>query len=60
MSAGELRYFRLHGIGGAGYHYTDDDLARLSEWVDRGPTYVFFNNLAMLDDARRFRDRIGS
>jgi uncharacterized protein YecE (DUF72 family) len=60
ISAGPLRYFRLHGKGGAGYHYTEDDLARLSEWVGRGPAYVFFNNLAMLHDARRFRDRIGA
>jgi uncharacterized protein YecE (DUF72 family) len=58
ISAAELLYFRLHGIGGAAYHYTDDDLARLSEWVDRGPAYVFFNNLGMLHDARRFRDCI--
>jgi uncharacterized protein YecE (DUF72 family) len=58
MSAGELGYFRLHGIGGAGYHYTEDDLVRLSELAGRGPAYVFFNNLAMLHDARRFRDRI--
>lgn len=52
---GGLRYFRLHGIGGAGYRYSDDDLARLTAWAVPGPGYVFFNNLSMLDDARRFR-----
>ena len=53
-----LRYFRLHGIGGSRYRYTAADLEQLAEWVDQGPAYVFFNNLAMLDDARRFRDLI--
>src|SRR5262249_58388480 len=56
ISAGHFRYFRLHGIGGPNYRYTADDLERLAEWVSHGPACVFFNNLAMLDDARRFRD----
>lgn len=53
--AGALRYFRLHGLGGYRYRYTDDDLRRLAERCqsDR-PTYVLFNNVFMWEDARRF------
>lgn len=51
-----VRYFRLHGIGGAKYRYTADDLHRLAGLVGDGPAYVFFNNVHMLDDARQFRD----
>lgn len=55
-----LKYFRLHGIGGFRYRYSNEDLARLEQSVGEGPAYVFFNNAAMLEDARRFRDRIGA
>lgn len=50
-----LGYLRLHGRGGSRYRYTDDDLRQLLETV-RGPipSYVLFNNLSMLEDARRF------
>jgi uncharacterized protein YecE (DUF72 family) len=58
ISAGLVQNFRLHGIGGARYHCTQDGLARLRESARFGAAYVFFNNLAMLDDARRFRNRI--
>ena len=51
--AGAFKYFRLHGIGGARYRYSDDDLARLAAWTLGGPAYVFFNNMPMLEDARR-------
>jgi uncharacterized protein YecE (DUF72 family) len=47
------RYFRLHGIGGYRYTYSDDDLHRLRGWcVDE--TYCLFNNMTMASDARRF------
>ncbi len=54
-------YFRLHGIGGYRYVYADGDLAALRQIVLRYRTaWVFFNNLAMRDDARRFRDWLSS
>lgn len=55
-----LTYFRLHGIGGYRYRYTDKDLERLRERcrqeLERGAEQVFvlFNNVSMLEDARRF------
>lgn len=57
---GDIAYFRLHGIGGYRYRFTDDDLHRLVGWCRdaRGANwkavYVLFNNIAMLADARRF------
>lgn len=52
------RYFRLHGVDGPRYRHTKEDLWQLAAWVGCQPAYVFFNNLAMLEDARRFRDLI--
>jgi uncharacterized protein YecE (DUF72 family) len=58
---GRIAYFRLHGRGGYRYRYTDKDLealrARCTQELASGrrPVYVMFNNVAMLDDARRFR-----
>jgi uncharacterized protein YecE (DUF72 family) len=49
-----LKYFRLHGIGGPRHRYHDDELARLADLVERGPAWVLFNNVHMLEDARRF------
>jgi uncharacterized protein YecE (DUF72 family) len=52
-----LGYFRLHGRTGYRYRYTDADLLQLlRETAGRTPCYVLFNNLAMRDDARRFRE----
>ena len=54
--AGPIAYFRLHGIGGYGYRYSDDELARLRALCPRRkPTYCLFNNTAMFNDARRFQ-----
>jgi len=50
-----LGYFRLHGRGGYNYRYTDGDLAQLLEAArHRHTCYVLFNNVFMLEDARRF------
>lgn len=50
-----ITYFRLHGITGARHVYTDDELARLRDWIPAdGETYVMFNNIPRADDARRF------
>lgn len=60
---GEVAYFRLHGLGERMYYYqySDLELRRLFDLVkpydERGKSvYVFFNNLAMFDDARRFAE----
>ena len=53
--AGPFAYFRLHGIGGYGYRYTENDLGRLLAFCPkRKPAYCFFNNMTMFEDARRF------
>jgi uncharacterized protein YecE (DUF72 family) len=50
-----LGYFRLHGRTGYRYRYTDADLAELLRLArPHAPCYVFFNNISMLEDARRF------
>jgi len=56
--SGTSQYFRLHGITGFGYQYTDDDLLRLREWGTEKPTYVLFNNNWMKEDGLRFMELI--
>jgi uncharacterized protein YecE (DUF72 family) len=52
-----LGYFRLHGQ--TGHRYTDDDLAHRLEWARaRVPCYILFNNISMLEDARRFQQLV--
>jgi uncharacterized protein YecE (DUF72 family) len=51
----DLRYFRLHGISGARHVYSDDELrelARIAQGTAR--TYVMFNNIPRVGDAKRF------
>ncbi len=49
-------YFRLHGIGGYRYRYTDADLERLLAWCQGFETvYVLFNNVSMWEDGLRFQ-----
>ncbi|MCS7015150.1 MAG: DUF72 domain-containing protein [Gemmatales bacterium] len=50
-----LKYYRLHGIGGYDYQYTDADLQRLCGWCRGRRVYCMFNNTFMLEDALRFR-----
>jgi uncharacterized protein YecE (DUF72 family) len=51
-----VAYFRLHGIGGYRYRYTDPDLRRILEWCELFETaYVLFNNVSMWEDALRFQ-----
>jgi len=52
---GDFLYFRLHGVGGYRYRYTDEDLARLKEFASGKSGYVLFNNIWMKDDALRFK-----
>ncbi len=51
------QYFRLHGIGGYRYRYTDRDLDLLETKCRRGRTWCLFNNAFMTEDARRFWGR---
>lgn len=60
---GDVVYFRLHGLGGRLYYYqfSDVELRELFEVVRRFEgggrrcVYVLFNNLAMFEDAFRFK-----
>ncbi len=54
-------YFRLHGRRGWRYKYEDGELEELRSMLPgRAASYVFFNNVEMLDDARRFREMVES
>ncbi|MCS7179259.1 MAG: DUF72 domain-containing protein [Anaerolineae bacterium] len=53
-------YFRLHGIGGYRYRFTDADLARILEWCRPFETaYVLFNNISMWEDGLRLQQIAG-
>ncbi|EWG08263.1 MAG: hypothetical protein ASUL_01380 [Candidatus Aramenus sulfurataquae] len=56
---GEVKYFRLHGIGRGEvnykYDYTDEDLYKLKEKVDE-KSYVLFNNVYSVKNALRFKE----
>lgn len=53
---GLVRYFRLHGLGGYKYRYTERDLSQIKEWCQKeGTTFVMFNNVSMWEDALRFK-----
>jgi uncharacterized protein YecE (DUF72 family) len=54
----EQTYLRLHGITGARHVYTDAELDQLADKLPVAPdqtSYVLFNNLPRVEDARRFR-----
>jgi uncharacterized protein YecE (DUF72 family) len=54
-------YFRLHGRKGWRYRYEDGELEELCSMLPRDAvSYVFFNNVGMLEDAVRFREIVGS
>jgi uncharacterized protein YecE (DUF72 family) len=49
-------YFRLHGRKGWRYTYEDAELEELNSMLHGGEvSYVFFNNIKMLEDALRFK-----
>jgi uncharacterized protein YecE (DUF72 family) len=51
----EVTYWRLHGNGSAYAVYTDAELAQLRSWIDpKNETYVMFNNVPRVGDAKRF------
>jgi uncharacterized protein YecE (DUF72 family) len=54
-------YFRLHGRRGWRYKYEDAELEELYSMLPKNVrSYVFFNNVEMLDDARRFKEIVES
>ena len=57
---GETIYWRLHGKDSYSYRYTDTDLEDLrtmfSREKDGRQAYILFNNMAMKEDALRFRE----
>jgi uncharacterized protein YecE (DUF72 family) len=57
---GEFQYFRLHGITGYAYRYTEEDLDTLKQWVKNKSTYLLFNNNWMKEDALHFMEMISS
>ena len=52
---GEFQYFRLHGIGGYNYKYSEEDLYHLKYWCEEKETYCLFNNTFMWESALRFK-----
>jgi len=61
----QVAYFRLHGLGKELYYYqhSDNELKQLNRLVeplerDGKEVYVLFNNLAMFEDAVRFKSYI--
>ena len=56
----ELTYWRLHGIGSHYRPYTDDELRQLIAWLPpASPTFVMFNNIPRVADAKRFEELRG-
>ena len=63
--ASRLQYFRMHGAYRdrhivAHHRYSEDELARLAQACRARPSYVFFNNATMFDDAQRFAATAGA
>ncbi|HEX8890919.1 MAG TPA: DUF72 domain-containing protein [Pyrinomonadaceae bacterium] len=53
----ERCYFRLHGRRGWRYSYENDELEELFSMLPEGrESYVFFNNIKMIEDAVRFQE----
>ena len=56
-------YWRLHGISGPRHSYADPQLEQLRTMLDRAagpdPSYVMFNNLPRVGDAKRFARLVG-
>lgn len=49
-------YLRLHGVTGSGHVYTDRQLEKLLTVIaPKGDTYVMFNNIPRVMDAKRFQ-----
>ncbi|MBI5968101.1 MAG: DUF72 domain-containing protein [Deltaproteobacteria bacterium] len=55
---GQVQYFRIHGITGYGYRFSEKDLRALKEKCLR-KSYCLFNNVSMWMDALAFQRLIG-
>ncbi len=56
-----VAYFRLHGIGGYGYRFTDADLEQVLEWCRPFEmACVLFNNISMWEDGLRMKAKATS
>jgi uncharacterized protein YecE (DUF72 family) len=56
---GKIPYYRLHGKGGYGYKYTEDDIRRLKDFARwKRDSYFMFNNVYMFEDAMAFKELI--
>lgn len=52
-----VRYYRMHGHGNSRHRYTHAEFRQLRAWSSgKTPVFCFFNNVAMAEDARRFKD----
>lgn len=55
-----LAYFRLHGLTGYRYRFTDGDLRQVLSWCGGyAEVYCLFNNVSMWEDARRLVELAG-
>ncbi len=52
---GEFGYYRLHGLTGYNYKFTDEELLKLRK-IAKKEDYVMFNNTHMWEDALRFME----
>jgi len=61
IGKGDIQYFRLQGIRGRRYRYTDKDLLKIKEMcLDYKEVLCLFNNATMRDDAQRLKRLIES
>lgn len=58
---GDIKYYRLHGIGGYNYDYSKEELQKLANICKKyGEVYCLFNNTQMLKNALEFKEIIKS
>ncbi|MFQ5770278.1 MAG: DUF72 domain-containing protein [bacterium] len=56
-----FKYYRLQGLRGYHYKYSDEELRKLKDFCSSGETvFCLFNNVFMKDDALRFKKLINS
>lgn len=54
---GEIIYFRLHGVTGYRYDYSQQELKNLLQKIQKNRiNYIMFNNSEMLANARQFKE----
>lgn len=56
---GDPLYLRLHGGKGYSHRYSGEELRALAELTRGRSGFVLFNNISMLEDARRFKGMLG-